>query len=196
LLVKSHFRQNAVMAAALCAVVSSVGFAQTKPGTNPDPKSAKVDAGTIIPVHMNEAIDVQRADISAATVLAHPITRVYRGVVERDVQAEGGRTAIPKGSPVELMVKVGKDNGLLMDFESVTVNGQRYGVRAEANKDEGMVGEIMPDQSTGELGGPAVKVERDSIVTFRLKRPLQVGIEDRGTDRDGVHYHGEKGTGG
>lgn len=49
---------------------------------------------------------------------------------------------------MELMVRVAHDNGLLLDLESVTVNGHRYAVRTEPNvveskRDEGAVAEIL-----------------------------------------------------
>jgi hypothetical protein len=170
-----------------------LGMAQpTRIESNADhDKIAKLDVGTIIPVRVNETIDVDRSDISAATVLAHPITRVYRGMVDSDVRGKNGHLAIPKGSNVELMVRVSRDNGLLLDLESTVISGQRYAVRAAALREDSTVSEIMPELTTGQVSGKAVNVPRDSVVTFRLKRPLEVGIKDRGSDRDGIHYHGQ-----
>src|SRR5438874_963812 len=37
--------------------------------------------------------------------------------------------------------------------------------------------------------GSEVRVPRNSVVTFRLTRPLANGIADDGFTRDGVHYH-------
>ena len=177
----------------ICTVFSLAGTAQTtKVESNADhDKTAKLDVGTVIPVRVNEAIDVERSDISAATVLAHPITRVYRGIVDSDVRGENGHLAIPKGSNVELMVRVGRNNGLLLDLESIVIGGQRYAVRAEAPREDSAISEIMPELTTGQVSGKAVNVPRDSVVTFRLKRPLEVGIKDQGSDRDGIHYHGQ-----
>ena len=149
---------------------------------------------------MNEMIDVRRSDISAATVLAFPIDRVYRGIVDGDVRGENGHLAIPNGSNVELMVRVAHDNGQLLDLESVAVNGQRYAVRTEPNaveskRDHSAVAEIMGDLTSGQVGGRAVNVPRDSVVRFRLKRALDTGVADQGFDRDGIHYHGDNRTG-
>jgi hypothetical protein len=37
--------------------------------------------------------------------------------------------------------------------------------------------------------GRQVRVPAESLLTFRLERPLVVGKEDRGFDRDGDHFH-------
>jgi hypothetical protein len=41
----------------------------------------------------------------------------------------------------------------------------------------------------GEARGRAVRVPRDAVVTFRLQRALDMGVADRGSMRDGRHYH-------
>jgi hypothetical protein len=40
--------------------------------------------------------------------------------------------------------------------------------------------------------GKEVRVPAESVLTFRLERPLVVGDVDRGYDRDGYHYHGDR----
>jgi len=37
--------------------------------------------------------------------------------------------------------------------------------------------------------GRRVKVPAESLLTFRIERPLLVGVAHRGYDRDGAHYH-------
>ena len=37
--------------------------------------------------------------------------------------------------------------------------------------------------------GRSVHVPAESLLTFRLERPLTVGVPDYGVDREGVHYH-------
>src|SRR5436305_4174901 len=49
-----------------------------------------LERGTVIPVRVNEAIDVERKD-----------NRVYTGVVDADVRGDDGRLAIPRDSEVE-----------------------------------------------------------------------------------------------
>ncbi len=143
----------------------------------------RVEPGTVIPVRTNETIDVERKDY-----------RIYYGVVDRDVRGDNGRLAIPRGSTVELMVRVARDNDLILDLESVTVNGQRYAIRTDATRvesyrDNSLVGSILGAINGGEYGGRAVRIPRDSVVTFRIQRPLDIGVEDRGIMRDGRHYH-------
>ena len=143
----------------------------------------RLDPGTVIPVRMNQTIDVERRD-----------NRVYYGTVDQDVRTNSGRIAIPRGSNAELMVRVAPDNDLILDLESVVVNGQRYAVRSDPNRfesehDNSLVGAIVGALNGGQVRGRAVRVGRDSVVTFRLDRPLVVGVADRGVDRDGYHYH-------
>ncbi len=85
-------------------------------------KITKIEPGTTIAVRTNEGIDVDRSD-----------QRIYHGIVERDVRGENGRFwQWPRGSTVELKVRVAPDNDLILDLESVNVDGQRYTVRADA----------------------------------------------------------------
>ncbi len=138
---------------------------------------------TVIPVRTTQPIDVERQD-----------NRVYYGTVDQDVRGDNGRIALPRGAQAELIVRVAPDNDLILDLESVVVNGQRYAVRSDPNRvqsqrDNSLVGSIVGAINGGQVRGRAVRIPRDSVVTFRLSRPLEVGVADRGTTRDGVHYH-------
>jgi hypothetical protein len=93
-----------------------------------------------------------------------------------------------------LIVRIAPDNDLILDLESVVVNGQRYAIRADPNRvesqrDNTVVGAIVGAINGGQARGRAVRIPRDAIVTFRLERPLDMGIADRGVTRDGYHYH-------
>src|SRR2546430_1473517 len=97
----------------------------------------RLSQGTIIPVRPNESIDVERKD-----------NRVYYAIIDQDVRGNNGQLAIPRGSRVELIVRVERDNDLILDLESVTVNGQRYAIQTEANRvessrDNSLVGAIV-----------------------------------------------------
>ena len=143
----------------------------------------RLEPGTVIPVRPNQAIDVERKD-----------NRIYYGTVDQDVRGENGRLAIPRGSGAELIVRVAPDNDLILDLESVTVNGQRYGIRTDPNRyesqrDHSLVGAIVGAIDGGEARGRAVRIPRNSIVTFRLEQPMEMGVADRGITRDGYHYH-------
>ena len=143
----------------------------------------RLTPGTQIPVRTNQAIDVERRD-----------NRVYYGIVDQDVRGENGRLAIPRGSRAELIVRVAPDNDLILDLESVMVNGQRYAIksdpnRVESQRDNSIVGAIVGAVNGGEVRGRAVRIPRDSVISFRLDRPLDMGVADRGVDRGGYHYH-------
>src|SRR5262249_10280757 len=84
---------------------------------------ARIEPGTQIVVRTSENIDERAVD-----------GRVYAGVVDQDVLDGSGRLAVPQGSPVELMVRGGRDGDLILDLESVVVDGERYAVRAEATR--------------------------------------------------------------
>lgn len=142
----------------------------------------RLEPGMLISVRTDQTIDVERRD-----------NRVYWGTVSQDVFGDNGQLAIPAGSRAEMMVRVAPDNDLILDLESVNVNGQRYAVAARPNRFEsqnegGIVGAIAGALG-GQVRGPAVRVPRETVVTFRLQQPLQVGVPDYGYDRDGNHYH-------
>ena len=143
----------------------------------------RLDPGTMIAVRNDDTIDTDRRD-----------NQVYSGTVDQDVRGNDGRLAIPRGSRVELIVRVSHDNDLIIDIESVRVNGERYAVKVEPNRqearqDDSLVGSIVGAIQGGEARGRTVRIPRDSVLTFRLERPLEMGVADRGTDREGHHYH-------
>ena len=146
-------------------------------------RMTRIEPGTIIAVRTNDTIDVERNDY-----------QVYRGMVDQDVRGNDGRLAIPRGSSVELIVRIERDNDLIIDLESVSVNGNRYAIKTQANRqesqrDDSLVGSIVGAIQGGEARGRAVRIPRDSILTFRLQRGLDMGVADRGSDREGRHYH-------
>ena len=152
------------------------------PGTAAAQEFRTLDPGTNISVRINQAIDVNRQDY-----------RVYSGIVDRDVRTDGGRIAVPRGSAAELYVRVARDNDLILDLESIVANGQRYAIKAEPNRvdsDNSLVGSIIGGLSGGAVRGQVVRIPRDSVINFRLERRLDVGVPDRGYDRDGFHFHG------
>jgi hypothetical protein len=59
----------------------------------------------------------------------------------------------------------------------------------ESARDNSLVGAIVGAISGGQARGRAIRIPRDAILTFRLQRPLEVGVADRGVTRDGSHYH-------
>jgi hypothetical protein len=188
------------------------------PPPPPPPIHARIEPGTILTVRTNERISESRAD-----------GRIFTGTVDQDVIGKHGRLAIPRGSDVELIVRVARNNDLILDLESVTVEGQRYAVNAQVNRIEGddretvgansrtgkfvgggaILGAILGAAVGGGKGaaigaaagagagataqiatsGREVRVPAESVVTFRIDRPLVVGARDGGYDRDGHHFH-------
>src|SRR5579862_6125020 len=128
------------------AVVLALGFAPALLGQDRDHDRywdrdrgvyTMLQPGTVVPVRTQDPIDVERTD-----------NRVFNGIVDQDVRGDNGRIAIPRGAHAELIVRVARDNDLILDLESVTVNGQRYGIRTEANRvesrpDNSIVGNIL-----------------------------------------------------
>ena len=145
----------------------------------------RLEPGINIAVRTTEPIDAERTDY-----------RVYNGIVDQDVRGEDGNLAIPRGSSVELIARRARDNDeMVLDFESVTVNGQRYAVQTPPKPIVGtggiddLVGSIVGAISGGNVRGRSVRIPRDMILNYRLSRPLEMGVADRGVNRDGYHYH-------
>jgi hypothetical protein len=208
----------------LICITASLGllaFASPQDYHNNRDQFDSIPAGTQIRVRNNQTIDAHnRAD-----------NRVYTGTVDRDVLSQNGTVIIPRGSNAELIVNNTGDNTMSVDLESVTVNGRRYMVAAEAydksrgtglgkNKRTGeyvgggaalgaIVGAIAGGGKGAAIGalagggagagtqiltrGKDVRVPAESVLTFRLEQPLQLGTgnysRDNGYDRNGYHYH-------
>jgi hypothetical protein len=167
-----------------------------------------VGSGTNVTVRTSEKIDAKKSD-----------GRVYAGSVEQDVTDGNGSVVLPRGSSAELVVRQGSNRELSLDLESVTVNGQRYAVTAEESQlSDSQKDSIGANKRTGEyvgggaaIGagvgagagagtqvltrGKAVKIPAESLLTFRLEQPLQMGATDQGFTRRGRHYHRNRSNG-
>ena len=89
-------------------------------------------------------------------------------------------------------MRTDRGGDLVLDLESVSVNGERYAVQADPKQIEAadsLVGAIVGAIKGGEARGRAVRIPRDTLMDFRLDRPLNIGVADRGVTRDGYHYH-------
>jgi hypothetical protein len=105
--------------AAMAALLVSPSLANAQSWKYLDP----VPAGTEVQVRTTEPIETQTMD-----------GRIYKGVVENDVRDAQGQLAIPGGATAELVVRRDADNDLVLDLDSITVNGRRYGVDATRNR--------------------------------------------------------------
>ncbi len=174
---------SAILIAGL--LLPAAAFAQDRDRYDHGPDHfTRIEPGTTLAVRLNDNIDVTHGD-----------NRVYMGRVDHDVRGDNGRLAIPRDSPVELMVRTNRDNQLVLDVDSVTVNGQRFAVRAnadhiESRNENGLVGSILGAIEGQQVRGSAVRVQRGTVLSFRIDRPLEMNVPDRGYDRDGYHYHG------
>ncbi len=109
------------------------------------PESTTIEAGMTLSIRTNEAIRSKRAD-----------GRIFTGVVNDDVEGSNGHLAIPRGSNVELIVRVAQDQDLILDLESVVVDGRRYGIDVSPERIESRDG-VGANQRTGKyVGGGAV----------------------------------------
>jgi hypothetical protein len=84
---------------------------------------SRIESGTSVQVRTTEAIDANAID-----------GRIYKGTIENDVRDTQGRLAITAGSTAELVVRRDSDNDLVLDLDSITINGRRYGVDATRNR--------------------------------------------------------------
>lgn len=101
--------------------------------------------GTLISVRTNEYIRADRIDY-----------RVFSGTVDQDARGTDGRLAIPRGSNVELIARSARNNDLILDLDSVIVDGQRYSIDTDTQRIESRDG-IGANRRTGEyVGGGAI----------------------------------------
>jgi hypothetical protein len=182
---KHHLIAPALMI--LAVSLGNTAFAQPNGGPRNQDSGVitRIEAGATIAVRVSQSISTSRQD-----------NRVYTGTVDQDVRAGNGRIAIPRGSPVELIVRLVSNNNLILDLESVTVMNQRYAVNTDptqqqqtATNESPLVGAIIGAVTGGQASGRSVRVRQGSLLTFRLERPLDLGITDAGTTRSGKHYH-------
>jgi hypothetical protein len=114
--------------------------------------SRTIDAGTTITVRTNERISAGSSD-----------GRVFSGEVEQDVANRGGSVAIPRGSNVELLVRNTSSNQVGLDLESVTVNGERYGVQTQDSVISSQQADgLGANKRTGEFVGGGAVIGRSS----------------------------------
>jgi len=167
-----HHRNLAFMSGVglLSLLFITPSSAQNREGYRDYRESTRIEPGTTIPVRTNETITSDRRD-----------NRVYTGIVDQDIRGENGRLGIPRGSRVELIVRTARDNDLIIDLESVIVNDKRYAVQTDATRvdsggDNSLVGSIVGAINGVDTRGRRIRIPRDTLLTFRLDRPLFVGV--------------------
>lgn len=109
---------------------------------------ATIEPGTYITVRTREPINTERGGAT-----------VYPATVENDVWDNYGRLSVPmiqRGSPAELLVRTARDGDLILDLNSVTVQGRRYEVDASGQRVENR-GAVGTSGNTGAyVGGGAL----------------------------------------
>jgi hypothetical protein len=144
-------RINRIITMLTFAVLLSLGplaFSQDQSTYGQGRGSVTVPAGTEIAVRTNEAIDSQNASPD----------QHYSATVLQDVRGPAGETLIPKDSNADLVVRQVNSGGtvhsgnLVLDLDSITVNGQRYRVSTEDLKQSGSSG-IGKNKRTAEMVG-------------------------------------------
>jgi hypothetical protein len=111
-------------------------------------RPARLEAGTFVTVRTQRPLDADRAD-----------GRIFPAVVDRDVWDEYGRLAvpaIPSGSPAQLRVRTAPDSDLILDLDSVIVDGKRYAVGAETDRIESRPRGTSGDRAAEYVGGGAI----------------------------------------
>jgi hypothetical protein len=125
-----------------------------------------VEAGSTITVRANDPIDVD-----------FTTRETFLGTVAEDVHSRNGRIAIPRGSPVEMVVTETSRNNLVLELKSITVDGRELAVAA---------GDSVASSGRRQVStsGRSIYVPADTLVSFRLDRPLRL----RGAADDTERY--------
>jgi hypothetical protein len=105
-------------------------------------------AGTEVAVRTNERIDARNA-VEGQTFMAQ---------IETNVRDGNGSTVIPRGSDARLVIRrMENDGDLILDVESITVEGRRYRVSTADQELDSQREGIGNNQRTGQfIGGGAV----------------------------------------
>jgi hypothetical protein len=100
------------------SLATAVNAQQIVNGRNTD----IIDAFTTMTVRVPDGISTDESD-----------GRVFRSFVAQDVRNRRRALIIPRMSEVELIVRRLPDNEVVLDLDSVTVNGERFGLDAAAH---------------------------------------------------------------
>ena len=116
---RSHFRLPG-LSQSLAALMVSLLCLPLYSGTVKAQSGGTVPAETTIEVRTNEEINATKSD-----------GRVYTGAVSKDVRDSRGQVALPRGTPVEMIVRELAEDEYGLDLESVVINANRFSVEAD-----------------------------------------------------------------
>ena len=114
--------QSAAATAPADATAPAAAPAQA-PAPPPPPREIVIPSGTQVSVRTNEGIDSKTASTG----------QTFSAVISQSVVDDSGAVAIPRGSPATLVIKQAsagriKSNELVLDMQSVSVQGRAYQV--------------------------------------------------------------------
>jgi hypothetical protein len=137
------------------------------------PASAQtvIPEGTTIHVRTDHSITTNASD-----------GNVYHGAVDQNVY-ERGRLLISRGSDAELIVRRVSENELMLDLDSVTVRGVRYGVDASSGAISSCTN--ADDRTQMMTHGGRIDVPSESLLVFQLKEPLRAGKSEGDRQKPG-----------
>ena len=109
-----------------------------------------IPTGTQLQVRTNQAIDSKVASAG----------QTFSAEIANDVTDESGRVVIPRGSPAALVIKQAsagkvKSNSLVLDMQSISVQGKEYDVETADVSEAGKQGVGMNKRSGKYMGGGA-----------------------------------------
>ncbi len=97
---------------------------------NPPPDNAPVSQnGSYAVLPVNTQIAVRTAD--AIHTSGGAAGRTYAATIDQDVADSNGNIVIPRGSPAILVVRDMGEHQIVLDLQSVSVNGQRYALNTQ-----------------------------------------------------------------
>jgi hypothetical protein len=177
-------------------------------------RPTRLEGGTNIPVRVDEAISTERAD---GRVFTGTVDQDVRGIDGRLAIPRGSsvelivRAARDGDLILDLESVVVYGQRYALDAEADRVEARREPNRrtGEAAGGGAVLGAIIGAIAGGGKGaaigagagaaigagaeiathGRRVRIPPESLLTFRLDRPLTMGIVDPGTIRDRYHYH-------
>jgi hypothetical protein len=115
-------------------------------GTGSNGAYTIIPSGTQLAIRTNESIDSKTARAG----------QQFSAVMAEDVRDSSGAVAIPRGSDVALVIRSTAGSGLVLDIDSLVVQGERYVVSTADLQQKGRQG-IGANKRTAEMvGGGAV----------------------------------------